>query len=256
MATFREVIYSALDLLKEKSDDAFYTEEHMLFLATKFRAYLLERKYKKSRNKAFQAMSGENTQQICVSLERTDLLPFGCSGSWLKSTEKIPSTLEVGELKISTINEMLHSNVTMIPAERMPYVGYNKWLRNIIYAAKGADDYLYLSSINPQFLFLKNAKLTGVFSDPAEAAAMACDDSGETIACDVLDQEFPLEAALIPSCIELMVQEIAGPRYAPEDKANNAKDDLGEVGAATTRTAAPVERTEARNRSAATEAEE
>ena len=256
MATFREIIYMALDLIKERSNDAYYTEEHMLFLAKHFRTYLLERKYKKSRNKAFQAVSGENTQQICVGLEKADLLPFGCSGPWLKSTEKIPGTLEIGDLKISIINEMLHSNVTMIPAERMPYVGYNKWLKNIIYAAKGADDYLYLSSINPQFLFLKNAKLEGVFSDPEEAAKMACDDSGETIVCDVMDQEFPLESALVPSCIELMVQEIAGPRFAPEDKANNAKDDLGEVGLSSARSAAPVERTEARNRSAATEAEE
>lgn len=256
MATFREIVYMALDLLKERSDDAYYTEEHMMFLAGKFRAYLLERKYSKSRNKAFTEMSGENEQEICVSLEKTHLLPNGCGGTWLKSTEPIPETLDVSEPKISTISPMIHSMVTMIPEERMPYVGYNKWLRNIIYAAMGSDNYLYLTSVNSQFQFLKNAKIEAVFSDPEAAAELACDDSGESISCEVLDREFPLEAALIPSCIELMVQEIAGPRYAPEDKSNNAKDDLGNVGIASARSSAPVERTESRNRSAATEAEE
>ena len=51
-----------------------------------------------------------------------------------------------------------------------------------------------------------------------------------------MDSEFPLEDALIPSCIELIVQELSGARYAPDDTVNNDKDDLGRSGVAQMRT--------------------
>ena len=254
MATFREITYMVLDLLKERSDDSYYTEEHIIFLAGKFRAYLLERKYAKSRNKAYQSVSSENTQRICVDLERASLLPAGCGGNWLTSVQEIPDMVNADEAKVSTVSDMIFSNLTMIPAERMPYVGYNKWLKNIVYAAISGDNHLYLTSNNSQFQFLKKVVIDGVFSDPAKAAEMSCNPDGSDVACDVLDQAFPLEEALIPSCIELIVEELAGPRYAPEDRANNAKDDLSEVGVARSRSNAPVERSENRNRSGATEA--
>lgn len=244
MATYREIVYAVLDLLKEHGDDAFYTEEHVLFFASKFRAYLLERKYRKSRNTPFQVPSGENSQQICLDLEKADLLPGGCAGQWLRSVQEIPDTLDAGTPTIYPINQMLGSTLTLIPAERMPYVGYNKWLKNIIYAAIGNDNHLYLSSVNAQFIYLKKVRMDAMFADPLKASGLACDDNGEGLPCDELDQEFPLEAALVPSCIEMIVQEIAGPRYAPEDKANNAKDDLGDVAMASARAAAPTESSE------------
>lgn len=240
MATFKEIIYMVLDLLKEKSDDSFYTEEHVLFLATKVRTLLLERKYRGSRNSAFAPMSDENTQQICLSLNTTDILPYGCSGLWLKSNEKLPDLLGSVEPKISTVSDMLSCNVAFIPAERMPYVGHNKWLKNIIYAAKSSDGYLYLHGDNPQFRYLENVQLSGVFSNPEEAAALACSsDDGQ--ACDVMDQRFPLEDSLVPSCIELVVQELTGARYSPEDRQNDDRDNLSDVGLVQRTAARPVE---------------
>ena len=238
MATFGEIVYSVLDLLKERVDDAYYTEEHVIFLASKMRALLLDRKYKGSRNAAFEAMSGENTQTICLDLEPTNLIPGGCSGNWLKSVQEIPDTLEGMEPKMYTVSDVMQSMITFIPIERMPYVGYNKWLKNIIYAAKGGDDHVYLSSANSQFIYLEHAKMEAVFADPQEAAELVCDpEDGKK--CNVLEQHFPLESALIPQCIEMVVQELAGSRYAPEDKGNNAKDDLGDAAVAS-RSARPA----------------
>ena len=229
MSTYGEVVYLVLDQMKEIADDAYYTEEHIIFLASKYRVLLLERKYKNTRNSTWQEMSDENMQEICLNLEPAEVLPDGCGGQWLKSTEKIPNTISGSVPKMYVVNDMLHSMVTFIPAERMPYVGYNKWLRNIIYAAKSADGYVYLNSQNPRFMYLDKAKLEAVFSDPEEAAKLACDAEGNATGCDVLEQKFPLEDALIPICIEMVVQELIGSRYAPEDKDNDAKDGLGEA---------------------------
>lgn len=231
-----------LDILKEHADDAFFTEEHIIFLASKFRVFLLERKYKNSRNQTYQNMSDENLQEICLDLEPTDVLPYGCSGMWLKSTQKIPNMVGSYEPKLFVPSDMVHSMVTMIPPERMPYVGYNKWLKNIIYAAKSSDGYLYLKGNNPQFLYLEKARLQGIFSNPEEAAKLSCDGDGNGNGCDILSMDFPLEEALIPSCIELIVQELIGSRYAPEDKSNDAKDNLGDAAVTNSKPARPAER--------------
>lgn len=242
MTKFKEIIYMCLDLLKERSDDSYYTEEHIKFLALKYRSYLIERKYRKSRNTPFSQMKDENMQTICLPLEKAEVLPSGCSGLWLKSKDKIPQTLNVAEPKTYTVNDGLLSMVTYISVERMPYVGYNKWLKHIIYAAKSSDDYLYLSGSDSQFTYLSSVKMDAVFADPEEALALSCE--GDEKPCDIMDADFPLEESLIPSCIEMVVQEIAGPRFAPEDRENNAKDDLAEVGMVSNRQSAPAERSE------------
>lgn len=243
MATFAEIVYAVLDTMKLRSDDAYYTEEHVLFFAKKMRALLLERKYRMTRNSTFSQISEENRQQICLQVSPIDLTPDGCSGKWLVSSARIPALLPGFDAVTCTGHDLLPTNVTFIPAERMHYVGYNKWLRNIIYAARGIDGRLYLHSNNPQFIYLEQVGLTGVFADPEEAAKLsheACMNGG---ICNMMEQKFPLEAALVPSLVELVVQELIGSRYAPEDKENNAKDDLGDIAVAGNRHSRPVENT-------------
>ena len=240
MTTFGQIVYMVLDILKEKSDDAHFTEEHIIFLASKMRALLLERKYKNSRNQTFTPMSDENTQDICLNLEPTEMLPVGCSGMWLHSIEEIPDSLNVGNTTLSVVSDMIQSTVTFIPPERMPYVGYNKWLKNILYASKSNDGHLYITGSNPQFMYLQKVRMTAVFSDPQKAAELSCDGDGEG-KCNILEMAFPLEQALVPSCIELIVQELIGSRYAPEDKDNNAKDDLSDIAVTPQRHSRPVE---------------
>jgi hypothetical protein len=241
MATYREIVYMVLDLLKESSDDSFYTEEHIIFLANKFRPYLLERKYRKSRNAPFSTVSDQNYQEICVNLQPQEMLPGDCGGSWLRSVEKIPETIDIADPKIMAPSDMIFCMVNWIAPERMPYIGYNKWLKKIIYASKSADGYLYLSSQNPAFQHLDQVRMQAAFSNPEEAAALACDSDGNPTNCDVLDMEFPLEEALIVSCIEMVVQEIAGPRYAPQDKNNNASDELSDANVTGRRAYTPVQ---------------
>ena len=242
MSTFGEIVYSVLDLMKMSSDDAYYTEEHIIFLAKKMRALLLERKYRGSRNGTFREMSEENKQQICLQLKPAELLPAGCGGNWLMSTAKIPSLMDDSTGVTCTGHDLLFTNVTFVSPERMPYVGYNKWLKNIIYASRSVDGHLYLTSPNPQFIFLEQAGLIGVFDDPEEAAKLS-HEACMTGVCDVLEQRFPLEASLVPSCIELIVQELNGSRFAPQDKRNNAKDDFGDLNVQSGNTA-PAEREE------------
>lgn len=213
-----------LDELKEHSDDAYYTEDHIIYLVTNWRAALLEKKYPTNKKD----ISPENYTEICIDLEKSDLIDGSpCTGTVLKSTKKLPDILRVGYPKVYPYNYFSSGHMSWVSAERFRYAGDgNRWLQNMIYATRGTDSYLYIKSKNPQALYLDKARIQAVFADPKEAYELSCDGDG---ACDILDKEFPLETNLVQTCIQAVVAELAGQRYAPEDKANNAEDDLAKV---------------------------
>lgn len=225
MATLREITYMVLDELKLNSDDAYYTEEHIQFLATKYRAYILKRKYNKF--KGFMPL--ENKSTICLDLE-IDHNTQPCVGTTrLKSKQKIPAILGDTNPQVYTV-DFFNGEITYVHRNRMRYVGNNKWMNNMIYCSIGPDNFLYFKSVNPQHLYLKKIKIDAVFSDFSQTLDLKCEEGGEEN-CEVMDMEFPLEAGLIPALIEFIVKELKGPSYSPEDETNNAKDDLNKIAA-------------------------
>ena len=226
MSTYKELVYMCLDELKLYSDDALYTEEHIMFLLGKYRTFLIKQRYSDIKKQ----IPESNYQTICLDLiEVPAILGEPCEGgSYLRSKEKIPFLMKIGNPRVYPI-DYYQGEITYVSRDRMRYVGYNKYLQNIIYASLGPDNYLYFKSFNPQFLYLEKVRMTGIFEDTLAASELQCpDESGNTV-CDVLDREFPIEAALVPPMIELVVKELLGAEYKPDDKTNDAKDELSEV---------------------------
>ena len=62
--------------------------------------------------------------------------------------------------------------------------------------------------MNPQFLYLSKIKVTAIF---------------------VLDRKFPIEESLVTPLVSLIVGEVLGAKYRPDDNKNNAKDDSSDV---------------------------
>lgn len=226
MSTYKELTYMVLDELKLYSDDALYTEEHVMFLLGKYRTFLLKQRYSDVKKQ----IPESNYQTICLDLiEVPAISGEPCEGgSYLRSKEKIPFLMKIGNPMVYPV-DYYQGEITYVSRKRMRYVGYNKYLKNIIYASIGPDNYLYFKSFNPQYLYLEKARMTGIFEDPQAASELQCpDESGDTV-CDVLDREFPIENALIPPLIQLVVEELTKAEYKPEDKENNSDDDLSEV---------------------------
>lgn len=221
--TYREIVYMILDEIKSVSDDAFFTEDHVIFLAGKLRAFLLKQRYSDVKKQ----IPESNYQTICLDLiEVPAISGEPCEGgSYLRSKEKIPFLMKIGNPMVYPV-DYYQGGITYVSRERMRYVGYNKYLKNIIYASIGPDNYLYFKSFNPQYLYLEKARMTGIFEDPQAASELQCpDENGDTV-CDVLDKTFPIEDALIPPMIELVVKELLSAGYIKKDEENNAKDDL------------------------------
>ena len=223
--TYREVTYLILDLLKESSDDSYYTPEHILFLVSKIRSAILKQTYSNIKKE----IPESNYQTICLDLIETPAIAGEpCEGgSYLRSQQEIPSILTIGNTQIYPV-DYYQGEITFVSRERMRYVGHNKWLQNIIYASLGPDSHLYFKSSNPQYLYMEKAKMTGIFEDTDKAAELECPSEEEEV-CDIMDKKFPLEEGLVASVIELTVKYLNGAAYKPEDATNNAADDLSDI---------------------------
>lgn len=226
MATYKEIVYLCLDELKLTSDDSHFVEEHVLFLADKYRGLLIKQHYKDIRKE----IPDSNYQTICIDLEQTNAINgMPCEGpDYMKSTQKIPYMMQIGTQKISSL-DYFQGNFTYVNNERFKYVGSNKYLKNQIYGTIAPDSHLYLKSNNPQVYYLEKVKVTGIFEDSSKAAELQCPDADGNTTCDVMDKTFPLEEALIPPMIELVVKELSGAEYKPKDPLNDAADNLSEL---------------------------
>ena len=212
-----------LDELKLHSDDSSFTEEHVLFLLDKYRTFLLKQRYSDIRKE----IPESNYQTICVDLKQVNAIDgTPCTGAdYMKSLQEIPNMMQVGKQKISSL-DYFQGNFAYTNNERFKYVGNNKYLKNQIYGTIAPDNHLYLKSSNPQMYYLEKVKVTGIFEDSSKAAELQCPDASGEKPCDVMDMEFPIEEALIPPMIELIVKELSGHAYQPADNENNATDDL------------------------------
>lgn len=223
--TYKEIVYMILDEIKNTSDDSFFTEDHVIFLANKYRNFLIKQKYSDIKKN----IPESNYQAICLDLMQVPAIEgFQCGGTLLKSKEKVPFIIKVGNPKIYPVNYYL-GEIAFVSKERMKYVGYNKYLKNMIYASIGPDNYLYLKSSNPQYLYLEKVRFTGIFEDLETVSKLQCSDYNGNPICDILDMRFPMEDALVPNLIELAVKELLGAEYRPKDDENNAKDDLADL---------------------------
>lgn len=221
MSTYRQIIYMVLDQLKGTSDDFSYTEDHVLFLISNYRGFLLKQRYSDIKKQ----IPESNYQTLCLDLiEVPAISGEPCEGgNYLKSKQKIPTLMQLGNPTLYPI-DYYQGNITYVSRERMRYVGHNRFLHNIIYASLGPDNYLYFKSDNPQYLYLEQVRMTGIFENPEKAEELSCDKDSQS--CDILDKNFPLEEALVPPLIELCVKELSGVIYRPADNDNNSTDDL------------------------------
>lgn len=221
MSTYRELVYMCLDQVKAISDDSTFTEDHAMFLLSKYRTNILKQAYQNGQT----AIADSNYQTLCL-----DVCPYKANdadvcgaGVYLRSTEKIPFTLPFGSVSVYT-NDFFGKRISYVSRERMKYVGNNKWTKNAIFATIGPDNYLYLKSANDKFLRIRQVTLTGIFEDADKANELACEKAGEV--CDPLDRQYPLEEGLINNAIQATVRDLLGAMYRPKDNLNNANDDM------------------------------
>lgn len=223
----KEIVYMVLDLAKAyTSDDSFFTEDHIIFLLKKYRSFLIKKEIDKQKTLG---VSDFEYQQLCLNLEKVPAIDgTACTGGYyLRSKEEIPKIIDGTQPRVYPVDFYQGIHISYVSRDKMRYVGTNKFLQNILYVSLGPDLHLYLKSNNPQFFYLKKLKVDAVFEDFEDAQDLQCDT--ENLSCDILDRTFPIREHLVPTLIELVVQELVGALYKPQDEKNNASDDLSKL---------------------------
>ena len=216
-----EIVYYCLDAIKAFSDDSYVNEDHIVFLLSKYRGYLLQQYHNIKK-----LIPDSNYQTICLTLTSTNSIPC-TNGAILKSNEEVPSLMPIGNPSIYLFNGFESENIVFIPFTRLKAVGWNKWKKNFIYVAVGPDKHLYLSSSNPQAQYLETLRLKGLFEDFEKAFELECNEDGKP--CDEMEKDFPLEVALVPDLIARVVKDALGMAWKTSDSNNNANDDLADI---------------------------
>lgn len=227
-----------LDHNKLSNDDSYVEPEHVLYIVSKLRAYLLSSKYQKNAAQ----ISNSNFQTITLTLEPVDNM-CGCDngGMWMmKSTVPIPNVLLLNNYEGMTIVNPAAtfgcaSSFNFVNNTRFNYVGYNKWLKNQQYATVGPDHYLYIKSANSDIMELETLQVSAVFENAEKAAEVIAEYNrqneciNEDTACDVMDTQFPLEEGLITLLIDNASQFIYQMSMKSRDIKNSSNDELGNI---------------------------
>ena len=219
MQTYGELVYLILDELKLISDDKQFEEEHIIVLINQYRNLLLKQRYSDIRKE----MPVSNLQSINITLSVEDTI--------LKSNMPLPTILNLNVQNltiISSISTFWQGEFSFIDYNQFRYTGYNRWLNSIVYVTIGPDGYLYCKSNNLSFLQLTDITVTSIFENPLEVHNLST-PMNETSEDSILDIPIPIEGNLLPILKEIIIKELSGAIYRPEDEINNANDNLNKV---------------------------
>lgn len=223
MTTYREAIYMCLDLIKGISDDFTYTEEHIAYLLDKYRALLLKQRYGNDPKKH---VPYSNYQTLHVGTTQSDIVPYR-PHHIIKLKKDVPYMLHIGIPRLYYEGEGYYKiNYEYVSRERFPFVGKNKYLKNIIYFTIDDTNSLIIHNKDKYWAIYGTTtyigptvfNLVSIFENPRDII-------GE----DYLDAEFPIEEGLVTTLIDLVVKEILGASYRPADTTNNNMDDNSDM---------------------------
>lgn len=200
--TYRELVYMCLDEIKLASDDSYITEDHILFLISKYRAFLLKQKYEKTN----MPVSFSNYQLV----ESND-------------GDYVPAIMSVAKPIVTyTDNNDNTVHLTYVSPHRYLFVGNNKTLKAIKYCTVDMDNCFRCT------MDVDGVCIYAVFEDILEPSKKLAESQN----IDILDLVCPIETELVPGVQELVVKDVLGMAYRPQDTINNAHDDFGNYGAA------------------------
>ena len=224
--TWRELVYMITDITKQISDDSQFNEDHIIFLCSKYRNYILNQQYLTNKK----TISEANYQIVNIPLQpySLDICP---NEMVLRSVKPISFTMTIGEKSIYPTDIMFsRSKIVFVPQNRFAYIG-NKFSKNIIYAMIGADNYLYLKSANANFQYLTSVTIKALFENIQEMSLL----DSESCGCDVMDIRFPLEDAWVNTLINLVVNDLIRGVNMLRDSSNDAFDSSDQLAQAISR---------------------
>jgi hypothetical protein len=222
MATLREMISSAREMVNAYSDDVTLSNEHLAFLFKNKRATYLEVLAANPRKQ----MPREAYQLLCLKLTPDPECEDGVV--LLKSNFILPATINsdqdtegIASVKLESI---MSKWINVVAHERVPYLSEGRFNTNQIYVSVTSDRKVILFSPSNSHVFIEEVKLEVIAEDPEEADALVCLKPGE-VACDFYDKKYPIPESLVAPIVTETVNELILKYRLKQDTVNNGADD-------------------------------
>tara|TARA_R110000824_G_scaffold376828_1_gene567953 strand:+ start:170 stop:865 length:696 start_codon:yes stop_codon:yes gene_type:complete len=225
MATIKEIVYDIKNIIRGgmQSDDEIISDRQIEFQVNSLRAQFIRQDVNKRRS------ISDNIKQVihCLEVEVVSGTTCGLSNDLIivRSKEKIPSPIETSHQDLVTAigpTGILSTNFHMIPYNRAPWAGNNRYTKRMTFAFL-LDSFVYI--LGPGAEMLEKIKVEGVWQTPKDIEKYTKDDG--TLSYDAEIEEYPLSTSMLDLIKQSMMATNMQPLIQmPTDTSNNAKSDL------------------------------
>jgi hypothetical protein len=223
--TLREIYSDFDESLNINGDDTIFDYRYYYRLLINQREIDLRQEYNRART--FNKFTLEYLNCFPMEIADTstccsDLFSTGCK--ILKSVNELPTPIEFHQqdgIRSIRPNNILAKPVTLIDSERVPYIVDDGINSNQIYAFIW-NKYLYLYSLNKNYLLIDSVTIYGLFVDPVLASELGCSEGH----CLTEDMEFPIPVWLYEQRTKPQIlAKLLAKQYKQKDETNNSQDD-------------------------------
>jgi|TARA_R110002012_G_scaffold186056_1_gene352643 hypothetical protein len=225
MALLKEIVYDIKNIIRGgvQSDDEIISDRQIEFQIHTLRAQFIRQDINKRRS------ISDNIKQVISTLDVEIVQGSTCGltsdAIIVRSKEKVPSSVETAHQNLITAigpTGILSTNFHMIPYNRAPWAGNNRYTKNMTFAFL-LDGFVYV--LGPEAEMLKHIKVEGVWQDPT-AIANYMNSHGEPC-YNIEEDEYPLSTSMLSLIKQSMLEQNIKPMIQmPTDISNNSKSDV------------------------------
>lgn len=262
MSKYKELVAFVLDSIKAVSDDAFVTEDHVIFLLNKYRSYLLKQKYEKDPRRQVPA---SNYQTVELQLEQYGKI-FGDYWDYDAMPAKHDTKAPEGETESAVNIEALKTfegspdkptrwdddnivkRIYLRSTTDLPYtmqLGISScyivdpFQSTVTMVSKERLEFtgwnkflrkIIYGAIGPdKRLYIKSTNPEFLAIKKVFFHGILEDPT--SIMDDAMEEDCPIEEALVAPLLKSVIADILQFEYRPQDPQNNANDDLNDIAA-------------------------
>jgi len=221
---YSEVVYSIRERIRQNIDDSDITNREIIFHVNNQRALFYRNQY----NQRNRAVDEEIKQILRFELEpdKTEVCGTQDDCYVVVTKQKLPPTIEFhdknGIFKITSLDKVAIP-FNFVSWNEFPYVGFNKFTKNQVYATVGPNNHIYLKSSSKLISLLTDILVTVILENPLDVANYELCPDGDKSCTDLDTFEYPLKAHVYAYISNEVVNTFINKLQIPEDKENDSE---------------------------------
>lgn len=217
--SLNELTFACMNTIRAKSNSNDPISTRLIeFHIKNTRAFLIRQESNKSYTPDTNIIQKLITDVVKVDSADSCIINSGCYT--FRTKVKIPSIIETSHSQLLTRVGPVDSKskpFSLIPIARVPYISFNRFNSNQIYAYLD-NGYIYF--ISKSLILLKKVQVSAVFEDPELLADFACG----TDKCYSKDSAFPVKQSMINAIKDIVIKNYLNETsQAFQDLSNDAK---------------------------------